>query len=196
MPLNGMAGHPRAFCTFQKQEDSCSSALSDAGQGWLALRKAWPWAHPTDCSICRDRPGDPAHYTNCIQMLRQQYRECLHSTSPVTPTPPPVTAPTLPPHLLVWLGSVLRMRWFLGRPSAHPRAAAGGHFPLSPLASLDQKTLLLDPGLGPPDLAAPAARCLCLLEGWGPASPSARKVLQVLRACQHFFLKYSSILEI
>lgn len=116
MPLNGMAGHPRAFCTFQKQEDSCSSALSDAGQGWLALRKAWPWAHPTDCSICRDRPGDPAHYTNCIQMLRQQYRECLHSTSPVTPTPPPVTTPTLPPHLLVWLGSVLRMRWLLGRP--------------------------------------------------------------------------------
>ena len=194
MPLNGMAGHPKAFCTFQKQEDSCSSALSDAGQGWLALRKAWPWAHPTACSICRDRPGDPAHYTNCIQTLRQQYRECLHST------PPPVTAPYPPPTSAGLAGICAEdevVPWpALLAPSAHPRAAAGGHFPLSPLASLDQKPLLLDPGLGPPDLAAPAARCLCLLEGWGPASPSAQKVLQVLRACQHFFLKYSSILEI
>ena len=54
---------------------------------------------------------------------------------------------------------------------ACPRAAAGATSLSPPLANLDQKPLLTDPSRGPPDLATPAQRRLCLLQGWGPASP-------------------------
>lgn len=70
---------------------------------------------------------------------------------------------------------------------AYPGAAVGAASLSSPLANPIQKLLLGDPKLGPPGLRAPAQRCLRLLEGWGPDSPSAQTVLQVPRSLPTFF---------
>lgn len=70
-----------------------------------------------DCTLSAGLPGTDLGTQVPTQTASRRLdgsTECLHPTSPATPTPPPVTP--LPPHLLLWLGSVLRMRWFLGRP--------------------------------------------------------------------------------
>lgn len=77
------------------------------------------------------------------------------------------------------------------------KVAVGGtlSFPHLP-ANLPQKPLLADPNLGPPDLPT---RLSAASISWREGAQTPRQLRQFykcLQACQHFFLKYSSIKKI
>lgn len=178
-----MAGHPRAFALFRSKRIHVHQLFQPLHRAGSLCTRRGP-GHTRLHAVCRaarNRPGDPGPYTNCIQTLRWQHRvSAPHLASDPHPTPSDPPAPTSAALAGICAEDEVVPWPALLAPSSDPRAAAGGHFPLSPPASLDQKPLLLDPGLSPPDLAASAACCLHLLEGWGPASPSAQTVLQAL----------------